>query len=668
MLADPWIQGMGLACLWIYAAGLAWLRARSGPARERLRLGALAAALAIVVSDWLCRRPAHNPSAMLICFGAVAGLALGFWRERAGRNGVDPARPLAFWLAALLAASVFVQNPAGPEYFYRGVERWTGIWRHPNVFGALLAAGVLMALAGLADARRPAAGGPPGWRWGRLLAALGCGLSLPVLAWGWWRSYSRGAWLSVAVAVAWVYLCRRWSPEARPSASGPARLARARRLRPFALPALVLALLVLAFWAWRNTEIAPVRRVFSAANPNDFSWRNRATSWLGGLQIVGDHPWLGVGWARVDSLYNAYYRPARLADGGALGTNDPITAAAALGLPASAGFALYFCLSLAGRARFGAFNEWFAAAALGALVTAWFDSSWLMWPGAVLGFAFLEIGASRPPEASARALPSRASGWGWSRGPAASRALLGLALAAALAALAVTGAQLGLPRLRATPRVLDWARAILVTSGEQSDFEFLRGQADWRREPLRALLDHLRLARYNRELANWQIEEPMFREFVLSPKIDSSGAGLNWRRTLWEQCRPQIRREETPAAAAAVVVSFLRSRVTVSNQAAAPVAPGEALERQAVIPDDFERLYLAALRASGVPARRGADGRAELWSEGKWAPAPRPLAERLQVTGNASRAQNDDVSAKRPCSKTVFFRRLPPKTALQARL
>ncbi len=651
-LTDPWISGMGLVCLLAYSAGVAWLRCRGGaPPREKLRLGALLAAMAAVVIASLWRHPpAFGQPAVIFCFGVFVGQGMGLWQQWATAGGPKngaarsgPVLPLTFWTVAVLAASVVFRGAQGHEYFYREVSRWTGIWNHPNEFGVMMSLGVLLALGGVFNGWCPAAE-TRSRRWGLRLLAVVCGLCLPVLAFGLFRSYSRGAWLGTVVALVWLFY--RWrraaSPESAAGAAGTERqqTALGRRLRPFAVPVLVLSLLILAFWAWRSTEVAPVRRAFSAANPNDFSWRNRTAAWVGALQIMADHPWAGVGWNRADSIYDAHYRPVRVPEGGALRTNDVLMIGVSTGVPVLVCVGLYFWLSFArsGRrdTRLSALPGWCGAAALALAVGAWFDGALLAWPGGVFTWVLLEMavggGASRPARAIATvaglALPENAQAA--KRNQRLDRVVVALALAAALAALAVTTAHLGLPLLRGTPRALSWAEQILIGPAEEADFAFLSREVDWSGERVRALLEHLRLARYNRELVPWKLSEPLFREFVLSPKINGTpAAGLNWRRTLWEHCRPRVRQEGSPAAAAAVVVSFLRSRVTVSDQAAARVSPGEAFERQQVSPGDFEILTIAALRATGIPARLGPDSKAELWSGEQWTPAPRPLAERL---------------------------------------
>ncbi len=245
--------------------------------------------------------------------------------------------------------------------------------------------------------------------------------------------------------------------------------------------------------------------------------------------------------------------------------------------------------------------------------------------------------------------------------------------ALATAAVAVTALHVVPPRLAVSQRTLSIARKHLVEAKELSEFDYLAAKPIWRGKPLKTLLEHVELAHYNRELINWKLDERVYREFVLSPEIDpEADGGLNWRRPLWENFYPRIRREQDPEAAAEIVVRFLRERVTVAATVQVvgrasrlpagrlapeptdagrtpdmagetpaplpeqlPVAEGQRLpasvteiwQRQITNERGFEAVYVAALRSVGVPARLGAQGRAEFWTGSSWQAAPRPLVE-----------------------------------------
>jgi hypothetical protein len=163
-------------------------------------------------------------------------------------------------------------------------------------------------------------------------------------------------------------------------------------------------------------------------------------------------------------------------------------------------------------------------------------------------------------------------------------------------------------------------------------------------------VEHVELAGYNRELINWQLDDKVYRDFVLSPVIepstlppspnfgatsnlqllaaskrsDDGSTGLDWRRPLWEEFYPRIRHESSPEDAAKIVVRHLRERVTI---AALPNLPHDVpiiWLRQITDETGFENIYVAALRSVGVPARLDLHQQAEFWDGNKWRPAPSP--------------------------------------------
>jgi hypothetical protein len=215
-------------------------------------------------------------------------------------------------------------------------------------------------------------------------------------------------------------------------------------------------------------------------------------------------------------------------------------------------------------------------------------------------------------------------------------ALPWLAVILATAALAQTALHLVPPRLGTSERTLSIARKHLVQAKELSDFGFLAANPVWRGKPLKTLLEHVELAHYNRELINWKLDEPGYREFVLSPQIDPTADGeLNCRRPLWENFYPRIRREQDPAGAAEIVGRFLRERVTIAQGNGLPSVVAEIWQRQITSERGFEAVYVAAMRSVGVPARLGAPDRAEFWTGAAWQAAPRPLVERGEWSGGS---------------------------------
>ena len=256
---------------------------------------------------------------------------------------------------------------------------------------------------------------------------------------------------------------------------------------------------------------------------------------------------------------------------------------------------------------------------------------WLFWTPALIWVA-VWLWLRRKTGQASRLLPGKPEQG--SRGRSPCRWEVGVCwLAAVLAAAAVAQTALHLvpPWLPVSERMLGIARKHLVSPKQQVDFAFLAAKPFWPGKRLKILLEHVELANYNRELINWKLDEQMYQQFVLSPEIDPVADGdLDWRRPLWENFYPRIRKEQGPEAAAEIVVRFLRERVTIADGSGLPAAVAETWQRQITNERGFEAIYVAAMRSVGIPARLGARNRAELFAEGKWQLAPRPLVEKWE--------------------------------------
>ena len=203
-------------------------------------------------------------------------------------------------------------------------------------------------------------------------------------------------------------------------------------------------------------------------------------------------------------------------------------------------------------------------------------------------------------------------------------------IAAILATLAlgVTALHLVPPRLEITPGRLELARKHLVAPKAAADFEYLSTNSFWAGKKLKTLLEHVELANYNRELVNWKLDDETYRRFVLSPEVAPEWDGaMHWRRWLWESFYPRIRKENSPEAAAEIIVRHLRERVTIAKGFDSPKSIEEVWIRQVTNEKGFEAIYVAALRSADVPARLAANQKAEIWTGSEWKPAPRPLME-----------------------------------------
>ena len=200
-------------------------------------------------------------------------------------------------------------------------------------------------------------------------------------------------------------------------------------------------------------------------------------------------------------------------------------------------------------------------------------------------------------------------------------------LAALLAVWALTETAIHLitPHLTNSDRTLATARRYLVQAKERADFEYLATQPIGRGQKLKALLDHVELAGYNRQLVNWSLDDLIYREQVLQPVIISkSDEALNWRRPLWEEFYPRIRHESSMEDAARIVVRHLRERVTIATLPDLPRDIPAIWLRQITDAAGFEIIYVAALRSIGIPARLDGQGQTEFWDGSTWKPAPKP--------------------------------------------
>ena len=284
-----------------------------------------------------------------------------------GRRGDQ----IVLGLILLLAVAAVWQGETENLFQYRGKVRWSGLWENPNTFGMLMGVGVVLAVgllvSGKAESRKQKAEmgrGKAARRWAVVVAAGIMGVGLV-------KSYSRGAWVGVAAALA--YLAYQVSKGPGRKVSGPERnelhKSQARKAafplscgssiswltvlprNRVALAVICASLVVLGFWSLGHTEGAVARRAYSVANANDFSWRNRVAAWEGALQMMAEKPWFGFGWNQPERVCAAFYCPPKVDEGMAIQLNDYLTLGTTLGLPALFCFMMYVVLALSGRQR-----------------------------------------------------------------------------------------------------------------------------------------------------------------------------------------------------------------------------------------------------------------------------------------------------------------------------
>jgi hypothetical protein len=174
--------------------------------------------------------------------------------------------------------------------------------------------------------------------------------------------------------------------------------------------------------------------------------------------------------------------------------------------------------------------------------------------------------------------------------------------------VALTVVHLGTPRLVVREGTLAVARRFLVQPQDREDFEYLTSLSCWHGQRLGTLLEHAHLARYNRSLVNWPLEDAVYREFVLPPVIGAAGG---------EDL-------QSLEAAAETVVRHLRERVTIAGGEDGPGDIPSVWRRQLTDEGGFQRLTVAGLRAVGIAARLDRNAQAVMFAGERWRPAPRP--------------------------------------------
>jgi predicted esterase len=222
--------------------------------------------------------------------------------------------------------------------------------------------------------------------------------------------------------------------------------------------------------------------------------------------------------------------------------------------------------------------------------------------------------------------------------PCASEAIFGITWLLGVAATTVMVIHLELPRLSASNIALNLTRKWLVQPAQRNDFDWITAQPFSHSQKINTLLQHLELADLQRNFFYPELGEGMYRNYILSPVIEPPGfnqkpkarnqkpeSGLNWRRELWENFYPRIRRETEAAAAAGIVVRYLRERVTITPGTMEPAGVETIWTTELTDTNGFEVVYVAALRAVGLAARLNQTWQAEFWNGKDWQTAPQPL-------------------------------------------
>ena len=638
---DSTTQWMVLVCLAFYFVVFSIFEFRSSPAGKSWRVGNPIlwqcgfVVLALLVYAIGYSKSSNSTATLIVLGTIVLGKALLIWVGWKRGNSEQRRIWVICVLLCLLTGSVFWQQEANRVFQYKGVGRWTGVWDNPNLFGLLMGLCLVLSL-GMAIRIWQAASN----RIWRIFGAFFCLVAALIVGFGLFKSFSRGAWLGSAIGV--VYLTCVLLKNQRKYSTG--RSTFWNRRTGMQIVAIVFALAILGFWQFRFIEWQPARRAFSAANVNDFSWRNRVAAWTGAIQMMSDRPFLGFGWAKAEAAYNEKYRPPQIENGAAIQMNDYFMLGISAGVPALVCFLVYAGLSLRGESRIQKVEigdrrdacptfDWLQAAcragAIVLLVGFFFDGGLFKLATGSVFWILLELGRVDPGRArhSVRAVVADNEEGGAQRSDAPCHRsrweiwLRRAAWALGIAAFSESAILISTPLFRVNNTTLAISRHYLVPPSAVADLNLLATNAVWNDKKLKPLLQHASLANYNRQLINWKLDEQVYRDYVLSPLIDPQRDGqLAWRRKLWEYFYLPIRKENDPGAAAEIVLKFLHQRTT--SVETGPITIEAMWQQKQADSRGFDALKVAAFRSVGIPARLNENSQAEIFADGKWQIAP----------------------------------------------
>lgn len=505
-------------------------------------------------------------------------------------------------LCVFLVGASLVGNCGSYIYRYHGAVRWSGPWVNPNTSGVLMAVGVIIAVGegiyifSLRTEQQKL------MRTAQVRAGLMFAICLICCTFGLMKSYSRGAWLATCAGLLFIGWKQCDS-----------------RLRKSAVLLLLICscTLVSIFWQYRNTDSRYAGRVFSAFNINDFSWRNRVDAWARMTTLFIDHPGLGVGWNNVETepIWNTGPDGALAAQ-----LNDYLTLAVSMGLFGFLSFLAYVCFSLRSvKPKSTSTRAVIAQAASVVLMVAfWFDGGLFKLAISGLYWVLMSFSTSERqdyPQQSCNPLKIQR----FLR--VAEPILVIFLILSSSVALAQTGLHLLVPKFRINEGILKIARHSFVQPELLPDFNYLIDRIQGDPQRLEDVLDYLALADYNRHLIPWSPPKDVYRNFILSPDgAWTLNCGLRWRRQLWESLYPWVRKERDLNSAALIVEQRLRNSQNPIRSALKTNGAERSLDSK---PNEsvFQVLYVAGLKAVGIPARLDLQNKAEVWQAGTWYPA-----------------------------------------------
>ena len=560
-------------------------------------------------------------------------------------------------ILALLAVVALWQVSSFNVFQYHGIIRWGGVIGNPNLYGLLMGTGFVLAI------------GLVVWRWKMghreltiamakmenrrrgdicfvilsFVTAIICGIGL-------FKSYSRGAWVGLFCGLVYLGMtvakAESGKRRAELSCGSPIAWLYDNRL---ILLSVVVSSAILLYWQFRFSEWTPMQRIVSMTNPDDFSWRNRVTAWEGAVCMMVDKPFLGFGWGQVESAYAKNYCP--LDDSAPIQlNNDYFMLGISAGVPALICVLAYIALCFgvgrqhekaeSGKRKAKVELDWLKttcrAGAIVLLVGFWFDGGLFNLSVGPIFWMLMELSRIESPAGNKVTSPVlkvdvqkpeiESQSWTsyvvpyWEKEIRLRR--VGWALGTI--ALLQTTIYLSTPFFSVNKITVAIARKCLIPPKETADFDFLATNSIWRGKKLKALLEHADLVNYNRELVNWQFDDKIYRNFVLSPVITGNpDEQLNWRRLLWEEFYPRIRHETSPGDTAKIIVRYLREHIAIATLQNLPHDVPMIWLRQITDETGFDIVYVASLRSVGVAAQLNNRGQTEIYTDGGWQLAPR---------------------------------------------
>lgn len=227
-------------------------------------------------------------------------------------------------------------------YVFRGNERWQGRWNTPNIAAAVVGS-VALLLLGVgawlftypAKLRRL-------FRVVSLIICLGGIFAMMLLS----RTYSRGGW--VAFGAGWVLLML---------------LMRRQRV--------ILGSAGIIFVGLIGLLPAGLQRAATVgAISDDLSISHRLLVWRGALEMIADHPLLGVGENHFGQFFQTYYQQPWHKDQYSTAINDYLTLAAERGfVPVMLTVGLGVCLTMASLLYMRRYKDVWLAPVIGTLLT-----------------------------------------------------------------------------------------------------------------------------------------------------------------------------------------------------------------------------------------------------------------------------------------------------------